>query len=410
MVLRGDQETSRALNRRAVVNHIRREGTLTRGRLVELTGLSGATVTFITSALLAEGFIIEDVASPNARVRPLTFNYGARFVVGLKLTQTEIHAVLTDLSTKVIAQLRQPVDTMVPEEIAGACAALFEDLVVTVGAARSSVTGIGLAMPGIIDAKSGNCIECGRFGWHYVPIGRLIAERVGVPVLVDNDVNAFALGEYLFGTGIQSQSLAAMTIGRGVGAGLIVNGAVFRGHRGGAGEIGHVPIGIDGRLCECGRYGCLEAYVSERSIVKQLVERSDDYRNITPEGVLELAGQGNFDALSVLDRAGGGLGRGMATLANLFDPEVLVLGGEGVRFIPYMRKAMQGEFERLAFGSKRLIAVHDWGDDVWARGAAGLVVQQLFNFEEPRGMAVVPIAIAEQPRGSELMELSHKPL
>jgi predicted NBD/HSP70 family sugar kinase len=201
-----------------------------------------------------------------------------------------------------------------------------------------------------------------------------------------------------------------MTIGRGVGAGLVVNGGIFRGHRGGAGEVGHIPIAIDGRLCECGRHGCLEAYVSEQSIVKQLHERSDDYRKCSADDVLALAQSGNFDALAVLDRAGGGLGRGLAALVNMFDPEVLVLGGEGVRFLPYFRKAMTGEFERLAFGEKRRIDVHEWNDDAWTRGAAGLVVQQFFNFDVPPGASPIRAAEGEAEPVGETLELSYRPL
>lgn len=407
---RGNQGASRALNRRLIVNEIRRAGSIARSELAEITGLSGAAVTFITSELVEEGLLVEDPAHSGQRRRPLKLNFAAHFAVGIKLTETELQAVLTDLSTTVIARATREVNARSAEDVADACAAIFSELVRQSGTPIERVAGIGLAMPGLVDAKQGICVESMRIGWHYVPIARLIAERARVRVWVDNDVNAFALGEHLFGLGRHAQSVAAMTIGRGVGAGLVVNGAVFRGHRGGAGEIGHVPIAIDGRLCECGRYGCLEAYVSERSIVKQLHERSDDYRKCGPEDVLALAKAGNFDALAVLDRAGGGLGRGLAALVNMFDPEVLVLGGEGVRFLPYFKKAMQGEFERLAFGDKRRIDVHAWGDDGWTRGAAGLVVQQFFNFDVPPGASPIRGDDAVAEPTDEVLELSYRPL
>jgi predicted NBD/HSP70 family sugar kinase len=406
-MLGGNQETNRALNRRLIVNEIRRAEQITRSEIAELTGLSGAAVTFITSELISDGLLIEDPAAAGKRQRPLLLNYAAGFAVGIKLMEAEIRAVLTDLSTRVIAETTRTVNARDPEAVTDACASAFNDLIETNRVPIEKVAGIGLAMPGLVDARQGICVESGRIGWHYVPIGRLIAERAGVRVWVDNDVNAFALGEHLFGLGRHAQSVAVMTIGRGVGAGLVVNGAVFRGHRGGAGELGHIPIAIDGRLCECGRYGCLEAYVSEPSIVRQLRERSDDYRTCGPDDVLRLAQTGNFDALSVLDRAGGGLGRGLATLVNLLDPEVVVLAGEGVRFLPYFRKAMQGEFERLAFGNKHRIDVHSWGDDAWARGAAGLVVQQFFNFDVPPGAAPASPGNATP---SETLELSYRPL
>ncbi|MBN9346821.1 MAG: ROK family transcriptional regulator [Devosia sp.] len=402
--------TSRALNRRLIVNEIRRAGSIARSELADLTGLSGAAVTFITSELIEEGLLREDPESAGQRRRPLSLNYSNHFAIGIKLTETELQGVLTDLSTTVIAGQRRAVDAHQPEQVATACAELALELIAQSGTPVSRVSGIGLALPGIVDARQGIVTESSRIGWHYVPVARLIAEKAGLRVWVDNDVNAFALGEHLFGLGRQAQSVAAMTIGRGVGAGLVVNGGIFRGHRGGAGEVGHIPIAIDGRLCECGRHGCLEAYVSEQSIVKQLHERSDDYRKCSADDVLALAQSGNFDALAVLDRAGGGLGRGLAALVNMFDPEVLVLGGEGVRFLPYFKKAMTGEFERLAFGEKRRIDVHEWNDDAWTRGAAGLVVQQFFNFDVPPGASPIRAAEGEAEPVGETLELSYRPL
>lgn len=401
---------SRALNRRLLVNEIRRAGSIARSELAELTGLSGAAVTLITGEMVEEGLLREDPDSAGQRRRPLSLNYRNHFAVGIKLTETELQGVLTDLSTTVVARQRRAVNAHHPDQVAAACAELARELIQTTHTPLDRVAGIGLALPGVIDARQGIVTESMRIGWHYVPIARLVAERAGLRVWVDNDVNAFALGEHLFGLGRQAQSVAALTIGRGVGAGLVVNGAVFRGHHGAAGEIGHVPIAIDGRLCECGRHGCLEAYVSEQSIVRQLHERSDDYSRCTAEDVLALAKAGNFDALAVLDRAGGGLGRGLAALVNMFDPEVLVLGGEGVRFLPYFRKAMTGEFERLAFGQKRRIDVHEWNDDAWTRGAAGLVVQQFFNFDVPPGASPIRTAEGEAEPSRETLELSYRPL
>ena len=405
-----NQGSSRILNRRLIVNEVRRAGSIARSELAELTGLSGAAVTFITSELIEEGLLVEDPDAAGQRRRPLSLDYRTHYAIGIKLTEGELQAVLSDLSTTVVGRHRRAVDAHQPDEVATACAELARDLIESTGTPIEKVAGIGLALPGLIDARQGIVTESVRIGWHYVPIARLVAERAGLRVWVDNDVNAFALGEHLFGLGRQAQSVAAMTIGRGVGAGLVVNGAVFRGHRGGAGEIGHIPIAIDGRLCECGRHGCLEAYVSEPSIVKQLHERSDDYRKCTVEDVLALAEAGNFDALAVLDRAGGGLGRGLAALVNMFDPEVLVLGGEGVRFMPYFKKAMTGEFERLAFGNRRRIDVHEWNDDAWTRGAAGLVVQQFFNFDVPPGVSPIRAAEGEAEPAGETMELSYRPL
>lgn len=381
-ILKGNQETSRALNRRLIVNHLRRFGQTSRSELVRATGLSGAAVTFVTAELIDEGLVAEcPTKRPGARLRPIDLNYAAHFAVGLKLMEHQLRAVLTDLSTRALKHLTLPVPSLDPDAVADTAAAATDSILKGTGIARDRIAGVGLGLPGFIDVVRGVCTRCHRFGWTEVPIARLITERTRIPVWADNDVNAFALAEHLFGHGRRAASLVAVTIGRGVGAGIVLDGLLYHGYSGCAGEFGHVPIVEGGRTCECGRRGCLEAYVAEPSLLARMAELVPERTGLKVEDLVELGLAGDASARAILGEAGHFLGRGLAMLVNLFNPEVLVIAGEGVRFGNPLFSPMHKELDDLAVARPSVIAIDDWDDDAWARGAAGLAIQRFFDFE-----------------------------
>jgi predicted NBD/HSP70 family sugar kinase len=380
-MLKGDQQTSRAINRRLIINHLRRFGEASRNELVEATGLSGAAVTFVTAELIDEGLVAEQAAVRGARRRPIDINYTAHFAIGLKLMERRLQAVLTDLSTRALTSLSLPIGSQDPTAVADVAAAACDALLERTRVARSRLAGIGLGLPGVIDFTRGVCVSSHRLGWVDVPIAEMIAERAKVPVWADNDVNAFALAEHLFGNGRRAISLVAVTIGRGVGAGIVLDGRLYHGYRGAAGEFGHIPMVEGGRLCECGRRGCLEAYVAEPALLARMTELAPEHASLTIESLAELATVGDDATSEILGDAGRLLGRGLAALVNLFDPEVMVIGGEGVRFGESLFGPMRTELDQLILAAPPAFAIDVWDDDAWARGAAGLAIQRFFDFE-----------------------------
>ena len=380
-LLRGNQGTTRAINRRLIINHLRRFGPTSRSELAEVTGLSPAAVTFVTASLIREGFVVESGAS-GTRLRPIDINYSAHFAVGLKLMERELYAVLTDFSTRILNSLTLPFNRLNPIIVADAAAAATSSLLRQANVRRARLAGIGLGLPGIIDIAGGVCVQSHRLNWNDVPIAGMIAERTKVPVWADNDVNAFAVAEHLFGHGRKASSLIAVTTdGRGVGAGIVLDGQLYHGRHGGAGEFGHIPLVEDGRNCDCGRRGCLEAYVSVPSLVNELRTTEPRRNRITAEEMASLGAAGDAAVVKILGQAGRMLGRGLASLVNLFDPEILVIGGEGVRFGEPLFAPMRSELDRSSMIPAPTVAIHVWDDDSWARGAAGLALQRFFDFE-----------------------------
>ena len=183
---------------------------------------------------------------------PLDIDYSSKLSIGLKVMVERVIGVITDLATRVIAETQLPLPDSRPETVVKISARVAERLLSQANVNRSRVIGIGLTLAGQVDAEEGICRQMRRFGWRDVPLAAMLADVVSVPVWVDNDANAFAVAQHLFGQARGLQSIAAVALGRGVGAGLVVDGRLYRGGSGAAGEFGH-NFDERGRRCECGR-------------------------------------------------------------------------------------------------------------------------------------------------------------
>ncbi len=386
MGLKGDQSTARALNRRLVLNQLRREGPLSRAAIAAAVGLSPAAVTFVTADLIAEGLLVEReaiAAATGRRPVPLEIDYASRFSIGLKVMVERVLGVVTDLATRVIAEAELPLSGHDPQAVVGVSAQVIEELLTRARKRRSQLIGIGFTLAGQVDAEAGMCRQMQRFGWRDVPIGAMLAEIVSVPVWVDNDANAFAVSQYLFGHARGRQSIAAIAAGRGVGAGLVVNGRLYRGGSGAAGEFGH-NFEERGRPCECGRDGCVEAYCSDVGLLRSWAERDPGAKGKTVEQLAEAADAGDPCARQILRDSGLRLGRHVAALVNVFNPEMIVFGGEGVRFGDHLFDPLKEILEEVCYPGSPPVAF-DWEPDSWQRGAAALAIEHFFNFEATGG-------------------------
>lgn len=386
--LKGDQQTSRALNRRLILNLLRRHATMSRVDIAAQTGLSSAAVTFVTTELMEEGLVVEGEAARGGGGRrpvPLSINFSSRLAIGMKLTSSALEAALCDLSTTALATLTEPIPDTRPETVVLHAAKAVRMLMPDPQERTERLIGIGLALPGSYDVDRGICTVMPRFGWENVPIADMLAREVDVPVWVDNDVNSFALAQHLFGQGQSHRQMMALAIGAGVGAAFITDGVLHRGARGMAGEIGHTIVAPDGRPCLCGRRGCLETYWSDVSLSADWAVHVAQHRQSNPD-LAEAADAGDAAALALLHAAAIGLGTVLATAVGMIDPDVIIVGGEGVRFGEHLRAPMAARMDELAFKSRPDI-IFDWHHDSWPRGAAALALQKFFNFEIAEGTA-----------------------
>jgi predicted NBD/HSP70 family sugar kinase len=248
---------------------------------------------------------------------------------------------------------------------------------------------VGVGLAGVIDAELGVCRYSPILHWRDVPLQQLLEQKIGIPVHIDNDVNTLTMAQKWFGAGQDVDDFLVVTVGRGVGLGIVANGQFYRGARGGGGEFGHTVLDPDGPLCNCGRRGCLEAYVADPALLRQAREvlQGRDHNAIAPdeldpEQLVELAQAGDAALRQIFDAAGRALGRGVANLVNLFNPARIIISGEGVRagellFGPLRETVAQHAFNGLVDDTE--IVVQEWGDEAWAWGAASLALRDIFT-------------------------------
>ena len=386
--LLGNRDLIRAMNRSIVLNVIKTYGPIARAEVARRTGLSPATVTGITAELIDEDLVFEkDMGDSSGGRRPilLAINPSGGYVIGIKLTETQAIGALTDLEATVIVKRTDNLHGRDPEMIVEQLSLLVSELLKMAGLPKKKLLGVGVGLAGIVDSEQGMLRQSPFFGWRDLPLGEMLQAQVRVPVYVDNDVNTLTLAEMWFGGGQGIDSFLIVTVGRGVGLGIVVNGQFYRGARGGAGEFGHTVIDPEGPTCECGKRGCLEAYIGDPGLLRiaaEAVNRGEIAGPITNMSDLLTQAQANDSgARAVFACAGNILGQGIANLLIIFNPQKIIISGEGTRagdllFGPMRESIANHVMPGLARDTS--IQIDAWGDDAWARGAASLVLRQLF--------------------------------
>jgi predicted NBD/HSP70 family sugar kinase len=385
----GNRDLIRAINRSVVLNTIKNIGPISRAEIARRTGLSAATITGITTDLIEDNLVFEkEQGDSSGGRRPilLALNPRGGFVVGLKLTEENVTAALTDLEATVIAKQTILIGDMSLDMVINSIVDVIEKLEHQACIKQQNLFGVGIGLAGIIDADRGVLRYSPIFGWHDVPLVDLLQTRLKVPIFIDNDVNTFTLTERWFGKGQGVDNFLTVTVGRGIGMGIVVNGQLYQGVKGGAGEFGHTVINPEGSMCDCGKRGCLETYASDPALVRA-AKKAFENGKITKavnsiEELQTLAEEGDPGAETVFAQAGETLGRGIANLINVFNPELIIIGGEGVRagdllFKPLCEAVDKYVMPGLADDTE--IKIELWNDDAWARGAAGLVLRELFE-------------------------------
>lgn len=381
---RGNRNLMREINRAILLNAIKADGPISRADLAHRSGLSPATVTAITGDLIDEGLIFEkETGDSSGGRRPilLALNPRGGFVVGVKLMEDHAVGALTDLNAAVLEKDSIVFPDSTVDGVIDSLVRLVNTLILDGKISRKNLLGVGVGLAGVVDSSSGMLRQSPFFGWKDTPLRDLLQERLHVPVSIDNDVNTLTLGEKWLSVGLPEDNFVVITVGRGIGMGMVINGEIVRGKSGGAGEFGHIVVDPNGPLCDCGKHGCLESFLSDRALLATAHRQvGEDVRDI--DDLVKRASDGNPAARSVLASAGTLLGREVANLVNILDPKLIILSGEGVRmgdafFKPLLDSVTQNVMPGLAEDTE--IRMATWGDDVWARGAASVVIGGLFN-------------------------------
>jgi len=318
-------------------------GGISRSELARQLSLTRAAVTTIINDLIDKGLVKETGKGPTTgRRRPILLEINPKrgYVVGVDLGATHLALLVTDFAGHVINELEMPFDIKRnPEECLKNVEQCPRDILAQVHLGLEDVSAIGVGVPGPVEAAAGKVVAPPIMpGWHNYPIRANLQERWGQPVSLNNDAELGALGEWAYGAGRGERYLAYIKVGTGIGAGMLLDGKIYRGVSGSAGEIGHITIRDDGPLCSCGNHGCLEvmaggsAIAAKASAAVQAGKRTQLAMlgaggEITARDVARAARLGDLVAQQIIVEAGGYLGIAIASMINLFNPSMVVIGG-----------------------------------------------------------------------------------
>lgn len=379
----GSKHLIREINEAIVLDAVRTHGFRSRSEIAADTGLSAPTVSGITADLIERNLLYEHSTGQSAGGRRpvmLALNASAGYVIGVKVTETEVIAVLTDLAATVLHRRHRKLRGTSLEQVVALIAKVTDELRSQVEGER--VYGLGVGTAGVVDSANG-IVHHGTYAhWRDAPLGDMLHQRTGLPTIIENDVNALAVNEHWFGIGKDIPNLLVVSLGRGIGLGLILDGRLYRGAFGGAGEFGHVKVHGDATPCACGAQGCLEALVADPAIERAVSEIAG--RPTTTEEAADLARGGDDAMHRVFTDAAAHLGRAIANLVNTLNPQLIVLSGEGSHASDLMLDTVHESlrhhvFSGLSHGLE--VVVEPWDDEAWAQGAASLVLAEMFQPE-----------------------------
>ncbi len=384
----GSKRLLRDLNQSIVLNLIAERGPLSRTDIARVGGLPAATVSRIVGDFVGAGLVLEessDESSGGRRPILLRISPAAGYVVGVKVREDALTIAVCDLTCTVVYRCEAALPDAEPHRAVATIATAVERCISGAAVPRRAVLGVGVGLSGLIDSARGLCRYSAILDWRDVDLGPALEYRLRLPVRVDNDVNTLAVAERQFGAGRDAADFLLVTVGRGVGLGVVIGGEIYRGARGGAGEFGHMTVDAspDAPPCNCGKRGCLEAVASDYGIVRAAIG-ADPGHGVEAAmcDILDRAVAGDEAMRAIFARAGTSLGVAVANLINIFDPALVLLGGEGLRAGDLILGPALAALPRHAFGRSHddvALTVRPTDEADWARGAASLVLREMFR-------------------------------
>jgi predicted NBD/HSP70 family sugar kinase len=357
---------------------------ISRTELVRLTGLSRATVSSLVADMIIAGLVQEDsgAAEPETRstgrpAQPLSLDPTAAYAIGADIGHQHVRVMLCDLfGTPVWDTVVAKEVDRAPHETLDLAAELIHRAMREKGIPPQRVLGIGAGIASPVDKSTGSLGAEGIMpGWTGIRPGPELAERTGLPTQLTNDANAGALAERLYGAGRNTDDMVYIRLSAGIGAGIVADGKLLLGASGLVGEIGHLPAAPGGRVCRCGNRGCLETIASPVAIARLLQESWDE--PVAAHDLPRLLRDGSKGALRAVEDAGEAIGRALASLVTLVNPELVVVGGDlaaagEVLFEP-LRRAI-GRYALPSATKDVTVVAGALGERAEARGGAGAVL------------------------------------
>lgn len=387
----------REINKYHVLEAIRHHGQISRVEISERTLLSGTTVSAITGALIEEGLIAATHTETNGesqRGRPrvlLALVPDAAYVLGIKISEAMTTVTLVDFRGEPVSSVQLPIRMarQPAEVIADLIEDALDDCVTKAGIDVRRIKGVGIGVPGLVDPRSGRSYASSVFGEREIPIGSLLSERTGLPVKLEKPANLLALAESWFGHAQRNKSFAVVVLDQTASLGLWIESDLHRGASTLGPTIGHLKVGGEGAVCECGQTDCLNAHVGQAALRRQAAAALGEDFVVSPlarsdlmEAIAQAADAGDNRTAGIIARHGEKFGLGISHIVNLINPEKIIVALSSRRYgellEPSLRAATAANSFRAHFAATELV-FHAMDDQIWARGAAALMLRDIYS-------------------------------
>lgn len=378
----GDLSLVKKINKSLVLDYIRTHSPISRAKIAEMSGLTKATVSSLVNELIESDLTYEiGVGQSSGGRKPmmLLFNGTAGYAVGIDLGVNYIFAALTDLNGTIVEEHRVSHRNESIEQVFAKLTECIREIISRAPQSTYGIVGIGIGIPGISD-EDGNVLFAPNLGWNNVPLQSMLAEQFDIPVVIDNEANTGAVGEKQFGVGKSASHLVYISIGMGIGTGIIINHELYRGASGFSGELGHMSIQFDGRKCSCGNNGCWELYASELALL-ELARTELGISDITVEALLKLADKGDTVAIRLFERLARYLSAGIVSIINGFNPELIIIGGRLADARKWLREPMLASLEQRSLPYPRAhlnVQFSELGIRATVLGACSFAITKFF--------------------------------
>lgn len=325
----GNQQLVKQINKTLVLEKMMNEAPISRAYIAKELGLNKGTVSSLVSELIDEHLVFETgpgESSGGRRPVMLTFNKDAGYAIGVDLGVNYILSILTDLKGNVVREIYQHITNTEYEHVFSIIKKSINDLIESAPDSPYGIIGIGIGVPGIVN-NQGEILIAPNLHWENVQLKEQIEKTFNLPVVIENEANAGAYGEKLFGAGKDFNNMIYVSAGIGIGVGIIIDGELYTGNNGYSGEMGHTIIMVDGKKCSCGSVGCWELYASEKALLEHVKEKHIiNSECLTIEMLIEEAEAGNDAIIEVFKEIGKYLSVGINNIIKTFNPQQVIIG------------------------------------------------------------------------------------
>ena len=386
---KANSQQAKVHNRLLILKTIYNNARISRADIARVTGLNRATVSDAVTELMKDGVVAEvGIGSSVAGKPPILLSMvdDARCLIGVDLAESEFRGAVIDLRGKIIHRLNLAINGRDGDAALASVYGLLDKLIPL---AESPLLGIGIGTPGLINTRQRVVRNAVNLDWHDLPLGDLLDERYKMPVHIANDSQAAALAEFTFGDSKNISNLIVINIGRGTGAGIVLNRQLYYGDSFGAGEFGHVAYVENGERCRCGHYGCLETVASSQAIVRsaRTIAKNDLHSELyrfvaSPEeiniDIVSQAFEAGDDAIrTLITEAGRYMGFAAANLVGILNVNRIVIAGSAARFGQALLEPIKQEIKRRSLpglADETVVEITSLGDDIVILGAAALLL------------------------------------